>query len=406
MNQHELTVAQILTLARNDASLAVTSPEIVALRRQGAIVRVDPVTGELEVEIQPPVEEALAYLRILKRVRYLKIASSSNSSRASADATLLALADRSALQTLEIKAPSFSDEGMECLAGCPRLEKLIVPRSRITERGWRVCATLNRLKSLDLSYSAISAVEIRCLSSVPGLQYLCLEGTLVGDEIAVMARNWPALRTLDLGYTPVSDAAIESLAALPATLVLGLTGSLVTEAGFLRLQRLLPKAAIHWKPTLSVLGWWRPETQTTADGELAPLALSNNNPTSLKPFVDPRRLVDSHWETADRKKIIHYLKEAPSVFIFCGPNPSSCLFCGVYLTGVYNWQNDGRWSWHPDLAHYVECHDVRLPSEFVADIRQRNYRILATETANPKALLHESVVFWRTWCQRQLAAAR
>ena len=91
-------------------------------------------------------------------------------------------------------------------------------------------------------------------------QYLCLEGTLVGDEIAVMARNWPALRTLDLGYTPVSDAAIESLAALPATLVLGLTGSLVTEAGFLRLQRLLPKAAIHWKPTLSVLGWWRPET--------------------------------------------------------------------------------------------------------------------------------------------------
>ena len=36
---------------------------------------------------------------------------------------------------------------------------------------------------------------------------------------------------------------------------------------------------------------------------------------------------------------------------------------------------DGAWVWPEGLTHYVECHDVRLPGEFVEGMRERNWRI-------------------------------
>lgn len=83
-------------------------------------------------------------------------------------------------------------------------------------------------------------------------------------------------------------------------------------------------------------------------------------------FPDPAALVRPHWLPPEsRILLLRYLRSAP---IFIGSwGHSFCRFdCGAshHVLGAREYW-DGAWAWPEGLAHYVECHDVGLPEDFV-----------------------------------------
>lgn len=83
-------------------------------------------------------------------------------------------------------------------------------------------------------------------------------------------------------------------------------------------------------------------------------------------FPHPTSLVRSNWIPQDHKsRLLHYLRSAPRIRNFWGH--SYCRFsCGVSHEEMGSLESsDGVWLWPEGLAHYVECHDVCLPDDFV-----------------------------------------
>jgi len=79
-------------------------------------------------------------------------------------------------------------------------------------------------------------------------------------------------------------------------------------------------------------------------------------------FPHPRILIKPNWISPDEKiALLHYLRSSPEFEVYRGL--SCCRFdCGDVGHREY-W--DGVWAWPEGLSHYVECHDVMLPEEFV-----------------------------------------
>ena len=78
-------------------------------------------------------------------------------------------------------------------------------------------------------------------------------------------------------------------------------------------------------------------------------------------FINPNILIDEHWHTKDKDKIIKYLDGGNVCARYLGW--SDCRICksengSLDLT-------DGKWIWPEGLSHYVKEHNVRLPEEFI-----------------------------------------
>ncbi|MBL8753433.1 MAG: hypothetical protein JNK15_09045 [Planctomycetes bacterium] len=79
----------------------------------------------------------------------------------------------------------------------------------------------------------------------------------------------------------------------------------------------------------------------------------------------PQALVGG-WRPAERDAVLRYLRAGKVLVRY--PEASFCRFdCGETALGTSD-LTDGRHVWPEGLAHYVECHDVRLPESFVAHV--------------------------------------
>ena len=101
------------------------------------------------------------------------------------------------------------------------------------------------------------------------------------------------------------------------------------------------------RPCLRMIGYWRGTDRGTA---------------KLPPPAD---LVDRGWDCETRTATVKYLRagDVRSVGLGC----SFCRFCGC-VNGSTD-LTDGVYLWPEGLAHYLECHDVRLPDEFIDHMR-------------------------------------
>lgn len=73
----------------------------------------------------------------------------------------------------------------------------------------------------------------------------------------------------------------------------------------------------------------------------------------------PKDLVDTTWDVEQRYQITCYLKSSVLYAGYMGY--SDCRFCG-HTNGSTEY-TDGKYVFPVGLAHYVECHGVRLPKE-------------------------------------------
>lgn len=84
------------------------------------------------------------------------------------------------------------------------------------------------------------------------------------------------------------------------------------------------------------------------------------------PWPEPGDLVDSDWEEEEREDVAEYLKRGMVAGRCMGH--SRCRLCGKPNGSLE--LTDGVYVWPEGLAHYIESHQVRLPSEFVEHVRQ------------------------------------
>ena len=92
------------------------------------------------------------------------------------------------------------------------------------------------------------------------------------------------------------------------------------------------------------IGYWR--------GEHAPT------------WPDPHRFVDPSWNPSERDNVVDHLHRGFVARAYLGM--SSCRLCGEAVGSLE--LSDGVFIWPEGLAHYVEAHELRLPSRFVEHI--------------------------------------
>jgi hypothetical protein len=91
-------------------------------------------------------------------------------------------------------------------------------------------------------------------------------------------------------------------------------------------------------------------------------------------FPDPTLLVCPSWCAGERKRIAVYLRAGGTYAQWRGL--SYCRFeCGISDADMGSrCLTDGEWVWPEGLAHYLECHKVRLPDEFAASMRRNDWK--------------------------------
>ena len=81
----------------------------------------------------------------------------------------------------------------------------------------------------------------------------------------------------------------------------------------------------------------------------------------------PQDQVDAAWDPAERDRVIAYLNNGKVDNAYRGM--SRCRICATF-NGSED-LTDGTYVWPSGLAHYLEKHAVRLPSDFVAYVLSR-----------------------------------
>ena len=113
-------------------------------------------------------------------------------------------------------------------------------------------------------------------------------------------------------------------------------------------------------------------------------------------LLDPRKLVRPGWIDSDELVLlVSYLKSGVGVAQYRGY--SYCRFhcgCPDHLMGSRTFR-DGNWGWPEGLSHYVEHHDVMLPSAFVAHCRANKWKIPSKKHWRSVRGVDDS--FWRVW---------
>lgn len=96
---------------------------------------------------------------------------------------------------------------------------------------------------------------------------------------------------------------------------------------------------------------------------MAPLILIGYWRSERDPeWPDPATFVDPAWDDDVRFQVLSYLRHAQIAHACMGYSP--CRMCDLSKNGNLE-LTDGTYLWPEGLAHYVETHDVRLPTQFV-----------------------------------------
>jgi hypothetical protein len=75
----------------------------------------------------------------------------------------------------------------------------------------------------------------------------------------------------------------------------------------------------------------------------------------------------------DEARIVDYLKSG--VVLIATPAFVEDVLTPGQRIGSPHILTDGVWAWPGDLAHYVENYHVRLPEEFLTDMRRNNWTV-------------------------------
>jgi len=140
----------------------------------------------------------------------------------------------------------------------------------------------------------------------------------------------------------------------------------------------IPKYRQAAPVVLKAIGFWR----------------DNNGIFKLCP--SPQSLVRAGWHLAERERILDYLRSGFAFLSYGGW--STCRFgCAAGQSNGCCDFTDGEWAWPEGLAHYVQCHDVMLPEEFVETMWANNWCVPDVADLVPPGMWRDDLRFWLEW---------
>jgi len=159
---------------------------------------------------------------------------------------------------------------------------------------------------------------------------------------------------------------------------------------------------------LKLIGYWS-ETNNHIDklrkelskrlpegyGEMYLNSFKNDPPRPPSPYIHPSIIVDKQfWKCYNKDKVIKYLQEGKIVNQYRGY--SGCRLCKQTL-GTCE-KTDGIWCWPDKMEHYIEKHDVKLPSVFLEYLEEKEFEIGEIEVERIEEI---DETFWKEWCKCQ-----
>ena len=140
---------------------------------------------------------------------------------------------------VNLRASWVSDGDLLELARMPKLQRLDLSRTRISDKGLAYLKTAPALREVNLAYAErIGDPAHAVIKEWKHLTKLSLRGTVVADETAAAAASLPLLETLDLADSLVGDPGVEALASAPKLRQLSLGNIRTSEVGYQSLRQL------------------------------------------------------------------------------------------------------------------------------------------------------------------------
>jgi serine/threonine protein kinase len=141
-------------------------------------------------------------------------------------------------------APGVSDAGLAHLPNFAKMERLLLPRSDVTDAGAKLVAAIPRIHTIDLSGTRITDKAGAAFADAKTLIYLNVANTKFGDDGVKALGGLPELADLTLDGTPVTDAGLEALQKCPKLKMLSVKGTAVTAEGVKALEEALPELKV------------------------------------------------------------------------------------------------------------------------------------------------------------------
>jgi Leucine-rich repeat (LRR) protein len=167
-----------------------------------------------------------------QKVRRLDLSGRAN------DAVLAQLYRCPRVQKLRLEKSDVTDAGLVYLEGMAHLRRLHLTGTAIHDRGLRHLTALATLEHLDLSDTEIDDAGLPHLLGLKNLQRLWLIDATVGDDGMRSVGQIPALQNLNLSGTRLTDRGLKHLAGLRRLRVLWLYHTELTDAALPALARL------------------------------------------------------------------------------------------------------------------------------------------------------------------------
>ena len=157
-------------------------------------------------------------------------------------ATLPGTAERNAageIVALDMHGEWVTDSDLRQLASMPKLERIDLSLTRITDHGLKLMRDLKGVRELNLYYAEnVTDEGVAALKSWKNLRRLNLRGTKITDTTLEHLAGLKSLESLDVGFAQVTDNGLEKLTTLENLKELTVGGNKLTDVGLDALKQL------------------------------------------------------------------------------------------------------------------------------------------------------------------------
>lgn len=142
---------------------------------------------------------------------------------------------------VSLRGTYVADSDLAKLAALPQLARIDLALSRVSDLGMLRLKDLKSVREIDLFFAELVTDEgLAAMKNWPKIERLNLRGTKVTDNTLSLFAGKASITSLDIGYAEVTDSGLQHLPRYPNLRELAFGGNKMTEVG-LQVLRALPQ---------------------------------------------------------------------------------------------------------------------------------------------------------------------
>jgi hypothetical protein len=150
-------------------------------------------------------------------------------------------AQNGAVTAVYLRGTYAGDSDLAKIAGFSQLEKLDLALTRVSDLGMLRLKALKNVREVDLFFAELLTDEgLAAMKDWPRIERLNLRGTKVTDNTLSLFAGKESIKALDIGYAEVTDSGLQHLPRYPSLRELAFGGNKMTEVG-LQVLRAMPQ---------------------------------------------------------------------------------------------------------------------------------------------------------------------